>query len=330
MPTQVARPASQGRKRQADDNQDDRGRSGRVKTQRQRSVSFSRQYMPGLVDSIPGHRTTSPSRSSIRSPSPSKEGADRISIRKSARAVSPLKMDHSDRDSPSAGPQRKSITGPSESTKQYVYDQIVAASLQPSLLQTRASASAKQKLKALSEAHMQATTKAKPSSRSARQIRERDRTPVEPEEVLRVRARSATPSEQQVTESIEQPSMSLEEHLDQEVCQRVHDLRAAVLSLASQFARGRQLSLHTFLSKDAVETCRYIECLVMPERNGARFWQDLLSGPHVPTLVAALIGRALQVHVLGALYFGGTAEQIAELEKDEQKDDNSHCKHCVL
>lgn len=116
-------------------------------------------------------------------------------------------------------------------------------------------------------------------------------------------------------------------------CEAVHKLRASVFLFASHFTLTRRVRLSSILPCLSSETCRYIECLVIPERTGEQFWTDLLTGPKLPTLVAALIGRALQEHVLGAPYFGGTAKQLRALEHAEQQQesvDGNDCERFVL
>lgn len=115
---------------------------------------------------------------------------------------------------------------------------------------------------------------------------------------------------------------------DEEICVRVHELRMDVFSLAVTFPQDVN-TFQRILEKQEMssETCRYIECLIVPERTGSDFWVEALGGPGISSVVAALIGRVLQQHVLGALFFGANGEQLAELERNEQRQDFKDCKH---
>lgn len=114
---------------------------------------------------------------------------------------------------------------------------------------------------------------------------------------------------------------------DYEVCRRVHVLRALTVDTA------RSLVYHnndTFRKEHCLEDLcgdvrhaqlvRYIGCLAQGGPKREESWRELLSHPERRVaLIVGIIGTALKEHVFSELWFGGTDEQIGELETLQER-----------
>lgn len=124
-----------------------------------------------------------------------------------------------------------------------------------------------------------------------------------------------------------------EEARDREVCRRVHDLRALIVEFAREYAceTSRRYTRPQNIARDLcrnarnAQLIRYIGCLAYGGPNGVQDWDNILAGSEtMAALVTGIISTALREHVFAALWFGGTTDEIEELEKleDKQKDDD--------
>ena len=114
---------------------------------------------------------------------------------------------------------------------------------------------------------------------------------------------------------------------DYEVSRRVHVIRASIVDTA------RALVYHsnvTFRKEHCLEDLcgdvrhaqlvRYIGCLVQGGPKREESWRELLIQPECRVaLIVGIIGTALKEHVFSELWFGGTEEQIEELEALQEK-----------
>jgi hypothetical protein len=114
---------------------------------------------------------------------------------------------------------------------------------------------------------------------------------------------------------------------DDEVCRRVHELRADVVDFARGFVHDNSGKVRTeHCLKDLcsdfrhAQLIRYVGCLAQggPDREAS--WRELLTNPECRVaLVVGIIGTALKEHVFSELWFSGTDEQIEELEALQEK-----------
>jgi hypothetical protein len=114
---------------------------------------------------------------------------------------------------------------------------------------------------------------------------------------------------------------------DNEVCVRVHKLRARVVDYARGFGGDTSAILRKNNCLDDLcgnvqnaQLVRYIGCLAQGGPNLGDSWQDLLADSETRvSLVVGIIGTALKEHVFSELWFAGTDEQIEELEKLQER-----------
>lgn len=122
-----------------------------------------------------------------------------------------------------------------------------------------------------------------------------------------------------------------EEARDQEVCRRVHDLRERIVQFALAFTyetpkrqvRPKGLASRLCMDVENAQLIRYVGCLAYGGPNGVQDWDNLLANSEtLAALVIGIISTALKEHVFSALWFGGTVEQIEELEylEDRQRE----------
>lgn len=114
---------------------------------------------------------------------------------------------------------------------------------------------------------------------------------------------------------------------DEEVCRRVHKLRAQVIDFAHAYVRDvnkskRRLSVEYLCSDiDNAKLVRYIGYLAQGGANAIVSWDQLLNNAECLTaLIVGIVGSALKEHVFSALWFGGSDEEIAILENYQQKE----------
>lgn len=114
---------------------------------------------------------------------------------------------------------------------------------------------------------------------------------------------------------------------DDEVCRRVHELRAYVLDTAQSLVYHND---GTFRKQHCLEDLcgdvrhaqlvRYIGCLAQGGPKREESWRELLTNPECRVaLVVGIIGTALKEHVFSELWFGGTDEEIGALEALQEK-----------
>jgi hypothetical protein len=107
----------------------------------------------------------------------------------------------------------------------------------------------------------------------------------------------------------------------------VHMLRASILDFAQRLVDNNS---GTFRKEHCLEDLcsdvrhaqlvRYIGCLAQGGPNREQSWQELLANPECRVaLVVGIIGTALKEHVFSELWFGGTDEQVEELEKLQER-----------
>lgn len=114
---------------------------------------------------------------------------------------------------------------------------------------------------------------------------------------------------------------------DDEVCRRIHDLRARTVDFAQGFVGDskriiREKQCLDDLCKDVKNShlLRYIGCLAQAGPNYQESWRQTLIDPECRVaLVVGIIGTALKEHVFSDLWFGGTDEQKEELQKLQEK-----------
>lgn len=117
---------------------------------------------------------------------------------------------------------------------------------------------------------------------------------------------------------------------DYEVCRRMHDLRARVIDFAQSFVMDskrviREKQCLNDLCGDIANSqlIRYIGCLSQAGPDYQESWRQMLIDPECRVaLVVGIVGTALKEHVFSALWFGGTDEQIEELQKLQEKQKN--------
>ena len=117
---------------------------------------------------------------------------------------------------------------------------------------------------------------------------------------------------------------------DNEVCRRVHELRAIVVDTAQSLVYANNGTVRKERCLEDLcgdvrnaQLVRYIGCLAQGGPKREESWRELLIDPECRVaLVVGIIGTALKEHVFSELWFGGTDEQIEELEKlqERQKD----------
>lgn len=114
---------------------------------------------------------------------------------------------------------------------------------------------------------------------------------------------------------------------DEEVCRRVHKLRAQVIDFAHAYVRDvnkskRRLSVEYLCSDiDNAKLVRYTGYLAQGGANAIVSWDQLLNNAECLTaLIVGIVGSALKKHVFSALWFGGSDEEIAILENYQQKE----------
>lgn len=121
--------------------------------------------------------------------------------------------------------------------------------------------------------------------------------------------------------------IATEEDRDQEVCRRIHELRADIVNFAQTFVAST--TKRSFNPQDPVirlcsdaknaQLIRYIGCLTQGGPDGVRDWQNLLVDASILTaLIVGIIGTVLKEHVFSALWFGGTAQQNEELHQMQE------------
>lgn len=107
----------------------------------------------------------------------------------------------------------------------------------------------------------------------------------------------------------------------------MHKLRARVVDFAQKFVYNRNI---TFRKERCLEDLcehvqsaqlvRYIGCLAQGGPKGEESWRELLGSSECRVaLLVGIIGTALKEHVFSELWFGGTDEQIDELERLQEK-----------
>lgn len=117
---------------------------------------------------------------------------------------------------------------------------------------------------------------------------------------------------------------------DNEVCRRAHVIRAIVIDTAQSLVYDNN---DTFRKERCLEDLcgdvrnaqlvRYIGCLAQGGPKREESWRELLSQPECRVaLVVGIIGTALKEHVFSELWFGGTDEQIEELEALQERQKN--------
>jgi hypothetical protein len=117
---------------------------------------------------------------------------------------------------------------------------------------------------------------------------------------------------------------------DNEVCGRVHKLRARVVDYARAFVGDTSATLRKAHCLEDLcgnvqnaQLVRYIGCLAQGGPNLAESWRDLLADSETRVaLLVGIIGTALKEHVFSELWFGGTEEQIEELERLQERQKN--------
>lgn len=115
-----------------------------------------------------------------------------------------------------------------------------------------------------------------------------------------------------------------------EVCRRVHELRAYVLDTAQSLVHhnnGTFRKEHSLedLCGDArhAQLVRYIGCLAQGGPKREESWRELLANLECRVaLIVGIIGTALKEHVFSELWFGGTDEEIGALEALQEKQKN--------
>lgn len=113
---------------------------------------------------------------------------------------------------------------------------------------------------------------------------------------------------------------------DEEVCRRVHQIRAQIVDFAQAYVavivkRARRTSVE-FLCSDVgnAKLIRYIGYLAQAGANGLDSWKELLTDNDCLTaIVVGIVSMALKEHVFSALWFGGTPEQIEGVHKLEEE-----------
>jgi len=125
-----------------------------------------------------------------------------------------------------------------------------------------------------------------------------------------------------------------EAHRDDEVCRRVHELRAGIVNFARGFADEgyRRIAKVEDRSRSLEDLCsdvrnaqlvRYVGCLAQGGPDCQASWRNMMVDHDCRiALVSGIIGTALKEHVFSELWFSGTDEQIEELEalQEKQKD----------
>lgn len=114
---------------------------------------------------------------------------------------------------------------------------------------------------------------------------------------------------------------------DDEVCRRVHKLRARVVDFATEFVYDNNTTLRKEGCLEGLcgdirnaQLVRYIGCLAQGGPDREESWRELLIHPECRiALVVGILGTALKEHVFSALWFSGTDEQIEELEALQEK-----------
>jgi hypothetical protein len=139
------------------------------------------------------------------------------------------------------------------------------------------------------------------------------------------------PTEQLLLEDIAD-----ETERDNEVCGRVHKLRARVVDYARGFVGNASATLRKDRCLDDLcgdvqnaQLVRYIGCLAQGGPNLAESWQDLLADSETRVaLVIGIIGTALKEHVFSDLWFAGTDEQIEEVERLQERQKHGDGESC--
>ena len=114
---------------------------------------------------------------------------------------------------------------------------------------------------------------------------------------------------------------------DEEVCRRVHKIRAQIIDFAQAYVcdvnkSKRRLSVEYLCSDiDNAKLVRYTGYLAQGGANAIVSWDQLLNNAECLTaLIVGIVGSALKEHVFSALWFGGSDEEIAILENYQQKE----------
>ena len=114
---------------------------------------------------------------------------------------------------------------------------------------------------------------------------------------------------------------------DNEVCRRAHLIRAIAIDTAQSLVYDnndtfrKEICLED-LCGDArnAQLVRYIGCLAQGGPKREESWRELLVQPECRVaLIVGIIGTALKEHVFSELWFGGTDEQIEELEALQER-----------
>lgn len=114
---------------------------------------------------------------------------------------------------------------------------------------------------------------------------------------------------------------------DNEVCRRVHELRARTVDFARGFVANTEGPLNGKRCLNEIcwdihnaQLVRYIGCLAQGGPDFEESWRELLVDDDCrAAVVVGIIGTALKEHVFSESWFGGTDEQIEELEKLQER-----------
>lgn len=115
-----------------------------------------------------------------------------------------------------------------------------------------------------------------------------------------------------------------EEQQDEDVCNRVHYLRARICDFALLFVREGSVAdnLLDELCKNVenAQLLRYIGCLALAGSKGVQSWRDLLEDKEtLKALIIGIVSTALKEHVFSALWFGATPDQEQELHNLQER-----------
>lgn len=115
-----------------------------------------------------------------------------------------------------------------------------------------------------------------------------------------------------------------EEQQDENLCNRVHYLRARIYDFALLFVRERSpadgLLDELCENVENAQLLRYIGCLALAGPKGVQSWRDLLEDKEtLKALIIGIVSTALKEHVFSALWFGATPDQEQELHDLQER-----------
>lgn len=114
---------------------------------------------------------------------------------------------------------------------------------------------------------------------------------------------------------------------DEEVCRRVHKLRAQIIDFAQAYvcdikeSKRHSPSVEYLCSNvNNAKLVRYIGYLAQGGASGLDSWKELLTDEECLTaLVVGIVGSALKEHVFSALWFGGNTTEIDLLQECQER-----------